>query len=218
MLPVQKMIGGSVGKLGETFSVQIRLIDLRTARVEKTATQDCNQKMDYLLTDEMKFIANDISGKIVPLGGGSDGNQPIKQNIVYRYQLGVFSIGRLDKFSNGIRNEIEIPDSIKNQLSNGAWGWFGLIVPGGTFYPAHKPLHGLIFLAAEGALIYWANTDGSSPESPGLLFLELHLGQWIWGMVELGKYNKKILGKNYKLAFNVYPEEVNIKTAIVLNF
>ena len=62
MLPVQKMIGGSVGKFGETFSIQIRLIDLKTAKVEKTATKDFEQKMDYLLTDGMKNVAISIIG------------------------------------------------------------------------------------------------------------------------------------------------------------
>jgi TolB-like protein len=61
LLPVQKMIGGSVGKFGETYSVQIKMIDLKTAKVEKTAINDFSQKMDYLLTDGMKFVATTIA-------------------------------------------------------------------------------------------------------------------------------------------------------------
>ncbi len=63
LLPVEKMIGGSVGKFGETFSVQVRLIDLKTAKVEKTATKDFSQKMDYLLTNGMQLIAYDLAEK-----------------------------------------------------------------------------------------------------------------------------------------------------------
>ncbi|MBU1355608.1 MAG: hypothetical protein KJ620_03500, partial [Candidatus Edwardsbacteria bacterium] len=61
LLPVQKMIGGSVGKFGDTYSVQIKLIDLKTAKVEKTATKDFSEKMDYLLTDGMANVANALA-------------------------------------------------------------------------------------------------------------------------------------------------------------
>jgi len=64
LLPVQKMIGGSVGKFGETFSVQIRLINLKTAKVEKTAFKDFHKKMDFLLTEGMAMVAQTMSGAV----------------------------------------------------------------------------------------------------------------------------------------------------------
>jgi TolB-like protein len=62
MLPVQKMIGGSVGKFGETYSVQIKMIDLKTAKVEKTAIKDFSEKMDYLLTSGMASVSSLLAG------------------------------------------------------------------------------------------------------------------------------------------------------------
>jgi len=86
LLPVEKMIGGSVGKFAETYSIQIKLIDLKTAKVEKTAIKDFSQKMDYLLTDGMKFVAKEIS--IIDTGSNNNlksemivPNQEIKKEI-----------------------------------------------------------------------------------------------------------------------------------------
>ncbi|MDI6739844.1 MAG: CsgG/HfaB family protein [Candidatus Edwardsbacteria bacterium] len=64
LLPVEKMIGGSVGKIGNVFSAQIRLIDLKTGKVEKTATRDYKGELDYLLTTGMRESAEELSGKI----------------------------------------------------------------------------------------------------------------------------------------------------------
>ncbi|MBI4726971.1 hypothetical protein HY768_07070 [candidate division TA06 bacterium] len=61
LLPIQKMIGGSVGKIGNTFSIQIRMVDLKTGEVEKTTAKDYTQQIDYLLTTGMKEVAIDLA-------------------------------------------------------------------------------------------------------------------------------------------------------------
>ncbi len=66
LLPVEKMIGGSVGQVGGVFSAQIRLIDLKTGAVERTATRDYKGELDYLLTVGMHETAAELSGKLGP--------------------------------------------------------------------------------------------------------------------------------------------------------
>ncbi|MCP4633200.1 MAG: hypothetical protein GY855_09770, partial [candidate division Zixibacteria bacterium] len=41
LLPVEKIIGGSVGKIGNTWTVTLRMIDIGSGRIEKTVIRDC---------------------------------------------------------------------------------------------------------------------------------------------------------------------------------
>jgi len=56
-LGVQKMVGGSVGQIGKTYSVNLRMVDVETGRIEQTATKDYPGSIDYLLTTAMKEVA-----------------------------------------------------------------------------------------------------------------------------------------------------------------
>jgi len=56
-LRVQKMVGGSVGKIGKTYSVNLRMVDVETGRIEQTAVKDYPGNIDYLLTTAMKDVA-----------------------------------------------------------------------------------------------------------------------------------------------------------------
>ena len=58
-LSVQKMIGGSVGKFGQTWTVNIRLLDVRTGKVEKACIKNYRGEMDQLL-NYMDGIAQEI--------------------------------------------------------------------------------------------------------------------------------------------------------------
>ena len=60
LIGVNRMIGGSVGKVGETFTVSLRLIDVETGEVIKIATKDVFGKIDILLTTTIPQIAKDI--------------------------------------------------------------------------------------------------------------------------------------------------------------
>ncbi len=66
LLPVEKMIGGSVGKVGGVYAAQVRLIDLKTGKVEKTATRDYQGELDYLLTVGMRETAQELAGTLAP--------------------------------------------------------------------------------------------------------------------------------------------------------
>ncbi len=56
LLNVQKMIGGSLGKLGDVYTMDLRLIDVQTGRIDKTITEDHEGEMTDLL-GVMKNIA-----------------------------------------------------------------------------------------------------------------------------------------------------------------
>ena len=85
LLNVQKMISGTIGKLGKTYTIDLSLIDVETAEIEKSFFRDFKGEIDGLL-DLMQLIANQIativgganmmevkdSGKIVNLEINSD--------------------------------------------------------------------------------------------------------------------------------------------------
>lgn len=59
LLGVDKMIAGSVGKLGETYLVSSRLIDLQTGQIERMVSEDCACKLEELLP-----VVHSVAGKL----------------------------------------------------------------------------------------------------------------------------------------------------------
>ncbi|MFQ6676107.1 MAG: PEGA domain-containing protein [Fidelibacterota bacterium] len=62
LLGVQLMLGGSIGKVGRTFTVSMRIIDVETAGIVKTASYDMTGEVDELLTEGMREAAALILG------------------------------------------------------------------------------------------------------------------------------------------------------------
>ena len=60
LLNMQKMISGSIGKLGKTYTIDLSLIDVQTAQIEKSFFRDFKGEIDGLL-DLMQVIANQIT-------------------------------------------------------------------------------------------------------------------------------------------------------------
>ncbi len=62
ILSVSKIVGGSIGQIGQVVSIQIRLIDLETGRVERSVDRDYSGVED-LLTQGLQEVARELSGK-----------------------------------------------------------------------------------------------------------------------------------------------------------
>ncbi len=60
LLNVEKMISGSIGKLGQTYTIDLSLIDVKTARIEKSFFRDFKGEIDGLL-NLMQVISNQIA-------------------------------------------------------------------------------------------------------------------------------------------------------------
>jgi hypothetical protein len=63
LLNVQKIISGSIGKLGKIYTTDISLIDIKTARIEKSFIFDHEGEIGGLLKI-METIANDMASKV----------------------------------------------------------------------------------------------------------------------------------------------------------
>jgi TolB-like protein len=64
LLAVQKIVGGSIGKIGQVISVQVRLVDLGTGAVERTAVRDYSGDAELLLTRGMREVALELMGRL----------------------------------------------------------------------------------------------------------------------------------------------------------
>jgi len=60
ILGVQQIVGGSIGKVGDVFSVSVRIIDVESGKVLNIANYDHVGELEYLLTSGMKSVAKDL--------------------------------------------------------------------------------------------------------------------------------------------------------------
>ena len=63
---VQKMVGGSVSKVGSVYSVSCRIIDVETGEIIKMSSYDHIGDMGGLLTQGMRMVANELSTGSIP--------------------------------------------------------------------------------------------------------------------------------------------------------
>lgn len=62
LIGVEKMIAGNIAKIDNLFTIDIRLIDVETGKVLKTATEDCECALKDVLTNSIRNVARSISG------------------------------------------------------------------------------------------------------------------------------------------------------------
>ena len=63
LLGVEAMIAGDLGKIGDTYTIDLRLISVETGKILQTQTQDYQGKVDGLLA-VMQTMANAIAGVV----------------------------------------------------------------------------------------------------------------------------------------------------------
>jgi TolB-like protein len=61
LIGVKKMVAGSVGKVGETFLVTLRLIDVATGQIINIVDEEIHGKIDYLLSFGIRTVARKIT-------------------------------------------------------------------------------------------------------------------------------------------------------------
>jgi hypothetical protein len=67
LLNVQQMVAGNIGQIEELYSISLRLIDVKTGAIIKTATRDYRGKLSSVLTDVIPAVANQLAETAIPL-------------------------------------------------------------------------------------------------------------------------------------------------------
>ena len=62
LIGVEQMVAGNIAKIDNFFTIDIRLIDVETGKVVKTATEDCECALKDVLTNSIRNVARSISG------------------------------------------------------------------------------------------------------------------------------------------------------------
>jgi|GEM_PF-1089021 len=64
LMGVQHMVAGSVGRVGETYTITIRLINVETGVVERTAVRDCRCSLEEMLTHVIAQAAEELAQSV----------------------------------------------------------------------------------------------------------------------------------------------------------
>jgi len=67
LLGAQFMLAGSIGKVGNTWTVEMRVIDVETGAVMRSASYDTQGSIDLVLTEGMSAAARRIAGATAPI-------------------------------------------------------------------------------------------------------------------------------------------------------
>jgi len=61
LIGVQKIVAGNVGKIGNLITINIRLIDVESGEVTKTANDDCDCEIETVITRSVQKVAYELA-------------------------------------------------------------------------------------------------------------------------------------------------------------
>lgn len=62
LLAVHRMVGGSIGKVGRVYSVNLKVIDVQSGRIERQIARDIKCSKEELVSVHMRGIAREMAG------------------------------------------------------------------------------------------------------------------------------------------------------------
>ncbi|MQY63786.1 MAG: hypothetical protein GH143_05725 [Calditrichaeota bacterium] len=106
LLGVTTMVAGTIGKVGSTYSLDIRTIDVATGRITQSIMRDYRGEIDGLL-NEMRYLARELArvSELEP-----DAQQLLRPPTTAKSPLG----SMMETFLKGMRQE-SMPKMLKNQ-------------------------------------------------------------------------------------------------------
>ncbi len=156
LLNVQKMVAGSIGKIGKTYAVNILMIDVESGRIEKSFNRNSGGEIDGLL-QILHDIARDFAGKkshkltIYSAPKGAEvfannkrlGKTPLSLNLIFgsnfKLRLKLAGYEEWEKTLTMTRDEeLNVEMAAKAKSSSRAWLWVaggvGVAAIGATAY------------------------------------------------------------------------------------
>lgn len=65
LLGVKQIVAGNIGKIGNLITITLRLIDIESGRILRTATEDCECKIETFLVNSVKNVSEILTGNKV---------------------------------------------------------------------------------------------------------------------------------------------------------
>ena len=66
MIGVERMVGGSISKVGDLFSVNAKIVSVETGEIFNSITFDLNGEIELLLSDGMRSVSYLLAGEEAP--------------------------------------------------------------------------------------------------------------------------------------------------------
>jgi len=189
LIGVQQMVAGEIGKIGNLYTITIRLINEETGAVLKTATEDCECKIEQVVTQSVKNVAEILAGnKIQSETYSTSQRQTTNYNETGLTEWEMKGMTR-EEYVDFVRSGIEIEKWVmtnKSKNPSKAY-WLSFFFPGlGQYYNddiglgvVHNILYGLGMVAL---------TTGHFEEDKGAkVFTQIALGVaavWIWSQFD----------------------------------
>ena len=70
LIAVQKIVTGSVAKVGGMYSVTCKMIDVATGKIDKDISEDCDCPIERVMVETLARLAARLAGKEVTAGAG----------------------------------------------------------------------------------------------------------------------------------------------------
>lgn len=67
LLGARRIVAGEIGRIGNLFTLSIRIIDVETGEILRTATEDCECRIEEVITKSISKVAQILSGSKVYL-------------------------------------------------------------------------------------------------------------------------------------------------------
>jgi TolB-like protein len=78
LIGAEQMVAGSVSRIGQTYSVNLRVLDVEQGVMVRTATEDCSCAIDRVLTETIRHVARHLAGITEVPGLTSRRKSPMK--------------------------------------------------------------------------------------------------------------------------------------------
>lgn len=64
LLAVHKMVGGSIGKVGKAYSINLKIIDVETGKIERQVSEDVKCSKEDLVSFHIRNVARKMAGLV----------------------------------------------------------------------------------------------------------------------------------------------------------
>ncbi len=231
LLGVRLIVAGEIGKISDLYTISIRLIDVQTGKILKTATEDCDCNIKTVLTKSVKNVAQILSGNEVKTTSYTNIKDNDKKDNSPSIQLNDWqSLGLTrDEYIEFTKSGIGFDEFLLYQDEKKGYFWPvcasvvpGYIVHGMGHYLIGEYKTGLILSAIGGSGLFLAITSKDRPilrNVGAVLFLGSQLYDIIYTPIRINDFNEN-LNKKYKISlFPIYEIDKNhLKLGLVYNF
>ncbi len=130
LLGVSHIISGTVGKLGEIFTLNVRMISVQTGEIVYTTSVDCRCAIEDVLTISVPSIAKKIAGRVRNPDSAAVQENPIVQPTATGTKAGKDSVASAQRSARGRKKRRQKAQEKQPCSENCFWGGGSLLWSG----------------------------------------------------------------------------------------